>query len=221
MVRSPPIQVVTMPAMPPATGADAGRPFGIMLRGALVPSTVAGIVTVIVVVALRGQHALAGAVFGLVVALAFFGLGMLVLSRLVRDSSPVAFFAVAMTVYLGQVIGLLLVILVVRDADWVDRRGMGIVVGVVTVLWQVFAIRAYRGARIPVYDGVSLPTPGSETISAGPSPRVAREGVTPDPTGPVAYDQAPATSPTQPMSGRARPERGGPQGSIAGTEESP
>ena len=44
---------------------------------------------------------------GWAVALLFFASGMFLMSRLVRSASPHAFFAVAMTVYLGQVTGLL------------------------------------------------------------------------------------------------------------------
>jgi len=130
----------------------AGAPFGAMLRGALLPSVLAGLLTVVVVVAVRGLDALAGALIGLVVAIAFFASGMFLLSRLVRSASPTAFFAVAMTVYFGQVIFLLLVIIAFIDADWVDGVALGLVVLVVTLVWQVFAMIALRRARIPVYD---------------------------------------------------------------------
>lgn len=142
--------------MTATSSTHAGAPFGHMLRAALLPSALVGAVTVVIVVLVRGSHALAAAAFGWAVALAFFGLGMLVLSRLVRDANLHLFFAVAMTVYLGQVIGLLLVILVIRNASWVDRPAMAIVIGVITIVWQVFALRALRTARIPVFD-VSLP----------------------------------------------------------------
>lgn len=138
------------------SSTNAGAPFGQMLRAALLPSALVGLLTAAVVVLVRGAQALPAAAFGLAVAIGFFGLGMLVLSRLVREANLHLFFAVAMTVYLGQIIGLLLVVLVVRDASWVDRPAMAIVIAVVTIVWQVFAIRALRTTRIPVYD-VSLP----------------------------------------------------------------
>jgi len=100
----------------------------------------------------RGVDALAGALIGLVVAVVFFASGMFLLSRLVRSTSPTAFFAVAMAVYFGQIIFLLLVILAFIDADWVDGVALGLVVLVVTLVWQVFAMIALRRARIPVYD---------------------------------------------------------------------
>jgi ATP synthase protein I len=137
----------------PSTEPQAGAPFGAMLRGALLPSTVAGIVAVVGVVLWRGgSDALAGGLIGLVVSVGFFASGMFLLSRLVRSSSPHAFFAVAMAVYLGQVIVLLLVILLFKDAPTVDGVSLGVVALVVTLVWQVFAMRALRRARVPVYD---------------------------------------------------------------------
>lgn len=139
----------------------AGAPFGAMLRAALLPSVLAGLLTVVVLVAVRGLDALAGALIGLVVATVFFASGMFLLSRLVRSASPTAFFAVAMTVYFGQIIFLLLVIIAFIDADWVDGIALGLVVLVVTLVWQVFSMIALRRARIPVYD--EPPTPHEET----------------------------------------------------------
>ena len=136
----------------PSSAPHAGAPFGAMLRGALLPSVVAGLVTVVALVAVRGLDALAGALIGLVVSVAFFASGMFLLSRLVRSASPHAFVAVAMTVYLGQVIVLLLVIIAFKNADWVDGVALGLVALVVTLVWQVFAMIALRRARTLVYD---------------------------------------------------------------------
>ena len=78
-------------------------------------------------------------------SVAFFASGMFLLSRLVRSASPHAFFAVALAVYLGQVLVLLLVIIAFKDADWVDGVALGPVALVVTLAWQVFAMLALRG----------------------------------------------------------------------------
>ena len=135
-----------------STEPHAGAPFGAMLRGALLPSLVAGLVAVVGVVVWRGTDALAGALIGLVVAIGFFASGMFLLSRLVRSANPQAFFAVAMSVYLGQVIALLLVIMAFKDATWVDGVALGVVALVVTIVWQGAAMLALRRARVPVYD---------------------------------------------------------------------
>lgn len=136
----------------PSSAPHAGAPFGAMLRGALLPSTVAGLATVLVLAVGRGPGSTPGALIGLVVAVGFFASGMSLLSRLVRDANPATFFAVAMAVYLGQVIVLLLVIVAFRGAAWVDGLALGAVAFVVTIVWQVFAMRALRRARVPVYD---------------------------------------------------------------------
>ena len=136
----------------PSTEPHAGAPFGAMLRGALLPSLGAGALAVVGTVLWHGTDALAGALIGLVVSVGFFASGMSLLSRLVRSASPHAFFAVAMAVYLGQVIALLLVIMAFKDADWVDGRALGVVALVVTIAWQVFAMLALRRSRVPVYD---------------------------------------------------------------------
>jgi ATP synthase protein I len=145
----------------PSTVPEAGRPFAVMLRGALVPSTVAGMLTVVVLVVVRGTEAFAGGLLGLVVSVLFFASGMFLLSRLVRSASPHAFFAVAMAVYFGQVIALLVVIIVFRGLDWVDGVAVGLTALVVTLAWQAFAIRALRRSRLPVYDESSS-GPGEE-----------------------------------------------------------
>jgi ATP synthase protein I len=143
----------------PSPVAEAGAPFAVMLRGALVPSLAAGAVTVVVLTVVRGSEALAGGVLGLVVSVLFYASGMFMLSRLVRSTSPHAFFAVAMAVYLAQVIALLLFIMVFRGAEWVDGFALGVTALVVTLAWQLFAMRALRRAPMPVYDD---PAPGSE-----------------------------------------------------------
>ena len=144
-----------------SSAPHAGAPFAAMLRGALLPSVVAGLLAVVVLVAVRGVDALAGAVIGLGVAIGFFASGMFLLSRLVRSASPHAFVAVAMAVYLGQVLVLLLVIIAFKDADWVDGVALGLVALVVTIAWQAFAMVALRRARTPVYDEPFDPAGGT------------------------------------------------------------
>lgn len=132
--------------------APVAAPFMMMLKGALLPSTVAGVLASVVLVVLRGTEAIAGALLGLGVALAFFASGLLLMSRLVRSANPGAFMAVGMAVYFGQVIFLLLFMIAFLEASWVDGTALGLVVLAVTITWQVFSMMALRRARIPVYD---------------------------------------------------------------------
>ncbi|GGL41955.1 hypothetical protein H9L10_08750 [Phycicoccus endophyticus] len=132
--------------------ATAGAPFAVMLRGALVPASIAGALAVVVLALVWGGGSLAGSLLGLVVSVAFYASGMFLLSRLVRSASPHAFFAVAMAVYLGQVLALLVFFILFRRASWVDGTALAVTALVVTIAWQAFAWRALRTARFPVYD---------------------------------------------------------------------
>ncbi len=132
--------------------AAPGAPFGAMARGAMIPTVAVGALTVLVVTVIRGTDALAGAALGFAIPVLFFASGFALMSRLVRSTSPGAFAAVALAVYLGQVLVLLVFLMVFLHADWIDGTALGIVALVVTVVWQGCAMRALRKARVPVYD---------------------------------------------------------------------
>ncbi|PID96920.1 MAG: hypothetical protein CSA84_02200 [Actinomycetales bacterium] len=141
----------------PRPAATPGAPFAMILRGALVPSAIAGAVAALGLVIWRGTGSIAGVLVGLVVGLGFFASGLGLLSKLVRDRSPITFMAVAMSIYLAQVIALLLFLIAFREAGWLDGLAFGLVVLVITITWQVFLVRTWRTARVYVYD-----TTGSE-----------------------------------------------------------
>ncbi len=132
--------------------AAPGAPFAVMLRGALLPATVAGALAVLVALVVGGGSAALSAVLGLIVSVAFFASGMMLMSRLVRSASPGAFLAVAMTVYLGQVLFILLFLMVFMRQAWVDGKALGLTALVVTLVWQAAAMVALRRGRQPIYD---------------------------------------------------------------------
>ena len=138
--------------MTSTTSLHAGAPFAHMLRSAVLPSALVGLVPVVLFAVTDGVKGAWSAGLGWAVALLFFASGMFLMSRLVRSASPHAFFAVAMTVYLGQVIGLLLFLIAFHGRAWIHGKALGVAALVVTIVWQVFAMRAMRTARIPVYD---------------------------------------------------------------------
>lgn len=134
------------------TETAPGAPFAVMLRGALAPASVAGVLAGVVLAVVRGSGSIAGSLLGLLVSVLFYASGMLLLSRLVRSTSPHAFFAVAMAVYFGQIIALLLFFIAFRSAPWLDSTALALTALVVTIAWQGFAYRAMRNARLPIYD---------------------------------------------------------------------
>ncbi|HYN29679.1 MAG TPA: hypothetical protein VES95_07400 [Dermatophilaceae bacterium] len=137
---------------PGAHVTPAGAPFAVLLRGALWPSLLAGAVAVVVLWLTRGTDGLLGGSLGVLVAGAFFASGLAAMSRLVRDASPLVVVPAALAVYLGQTIALLLVIVLLGDAAWLDGTAFGVAVLVVALAWQLFQVLAFVRARRPVFD---------------------------------------------------------------------
>ncbi|GAA2733258.1 hypothetical protein GCM10009867_10860 [Pedococcus aerophilus] len=150
-------------------------PFSATLRGSLVPTLVVGLVTSVVLALVRGVDGGLSAVVGVVIAVVFFASGLLVMDKVVKDKNPVLFMAVGMSVYFAQVLVLLGVLVVARRVDSLDSRAAGIAMLVAVVTWQVAQMRAWRNARVPVYDtpAEGAPTPGSP---ADQTPRTTTTG---------------------------------------------
>lgn len=123
-----------------------------MLRGALVPSLVAAALCIVALGLWRGGQAAGSAALGCAVTIAFFASGLVMMSRLVRSANAMAFMAVGMAVYFGQILALLIFLILFRDAAWIDGPALAYPALIVTIVWQGFAMRAMRRARIPVYD---------------------------------------------------------------------
>lgn len=134
--------------------------FAVLLRGALPPTVVVGLVAALVVGLVSGPRAGLSGLVGAVIAVTFFASGLLVVSRFVTDTgNPLLFMAVGMSVYLAQVILLFGVLLLARSTAVFDSRASGIVLLLSIVTWQVAQMRAWRRARVPVYDEVLTGVP--------------------------------------------------------------
>lgn len=137
--------------------------FSVLLRGALPPTVVAGVVTAAIIWAMNGTQAGVSALIGVVITVAFFASGLLVMSRVVVDTgNPMLFMAVGMAVYFAQVIALFGVLWVGKSSASFDTRAAGIAILVCVLVWQAAQMRAWRRARVPVYDNA-----GSGTGSTG------------------------------------------------------
>lgn len=140
-----------------------------VLRSAAPVTVVAGVVTSVVLTVLHGWSAGLAGLVGTVIAVAFFGSGLLVMLRVVTDArNPALFMAVGMATYFGQVILLLLVLVAARQVPSFDSVSAGVAVLVCVVVWQVAQVRAWRRARVPVYDDVTLPGSASPDPAAAP-----------------------------------------------------
>ena len=127
-------------------------PFAAMLRGAFIPTLVVGPVAVIVAPFLGGGRAALGALLGFAIAIAFFALGLFVMRKLDSAADPLRFLASALAVFLGQLMFLLVVILALKDATWLDGTAFGAAALAVALVWQVFQVIAYVRSRKLAFD---------------------------------------------------------------------
>jgi ATP synthase protein I len=123
-----------------------------MLRQSFPPAAVVGVLAALVVGLVQGTLPGLSAVMGVVLALAFFASGLLLTARFVRGADPMLFMAVGMSVYCAQVLALLVVLILAREQESLDLRAAGLGMFVTILVWQVAQIRAWRRARVPVYD---------------------------------------------------------------------
>ena len=138
-----------MTQQPAREGSD---PFAVMLRGAFYPTLAVGPVAVVVAWLVGGGKAAYSAGLGFAVTIAFFALGMVVMSRLKSATDPLRFLASSLAVFFGQMIFLLLVIIALQDADWLDGTAFGLSALAVALVLQVFQVVAFMHSRRPVYD---------------------------------------------------------------------
>ncbi len=132
--------------------AAPGAPVAGPTRGVFAPTLALGPVVVIAGAVLGGGRAALAACLGFLVVVAFFGLGQLVTRRLSVAVDPPRFVARASAVVLGQLIFLLLVILALRDAAWLDGPAFGLSALAVALAWQVFQVIAFVRSRRVVFD---------------------------------------------------------------------
>ncbi|CAN5428964.1 hypothetical protein BH23ACT6_BH23ACT6_07450 [soil metagenome] len=126
--------------------------FSVMWRRSLPPAALAGAATALILGFLDGWGAVLSGLIGVLIALSFFVLGLIVMSRFVTGRDPMLFMAVGMTVYFGQVLVLLGVLIVARGIEQLDMRSAGIAMLVAVLVWQVAQMHAWRRARVLVYD---------------------------------------------------------------------
>ncbi|MGB5953440.1 MAG: hypothetical protein WBG57_13120 [Ornithinimicrobium sp.] len=126
--------------------------FTVMWRKSLPPAALAGALTAVVLGLVDGLGAAVSGLVGVFIALSFFVVALVVMSRLVTGRDPMVFMAVGMSVYFGQVLVLLGVLIVARGIEALDMRAAGIAMLVAVVVWQIAQMRAWRSARVLVYD---------------------------------------------------------------------
>jgi len=168
-----------MPAAP--DGAPATRPLtpneasAIALRTAAIPALVVGVVAAVLGGILKGGTGVLGAVLGAVIAIAFFAAGQYFLGRILSGNPDFALSA-GLLLYLVQVLVLFVLIVLLRDATWLDGRVFGITVLAVTVAWLIGAVIASQRAKVLYVETTDVPgQPDSPSSADAAAEAIARE----------------------------------------------
>lgn len=155
--------------MPAATD---GQPLGptqasaVALRTAAIPAALVGVAAVALGWWFKGANGALGAALGAIVAITFFAVGQYVLGRIL-DGNPDLALSAGLLLYLTQVLVLFGLIIVLRDATWLDGRVFGMAVLAVTLAWIVGSIIASQRVKILYVDPSLSKDAAVETPPAG------------------------------------------------------
>lgn len=141
-----------------------------ILRAAAIPTVVVGVLAVVLYGALDGAEAAIGAAVGLLVVLAFFGIGLVVLGRILQKH-PSLIMTAALALYLGQILVLFVFMAIFKDTTLFDGKAFGITVVLCTVAWLITQVWAMGRTKM-LYVEPAVPTsataPGRDNAGEGP-----------------------------------------------------
>jgi ATP synthase protein I len=133
-----------------------------LLRGAAVPTAVAGAIAVVLCSVLVGLKGFTGALIGSVIVLAFFSATILIISR-VAQKQPELLLGYAMLTYLGKILVLAVLMIAFKHTTLFHFRAFGFTMLALTLVWLAAETRAVLKTKILYVDpdaiGVSKPAP--------------------------------------------------------------
>ena len=95
-----------------------------IIRGAAIPTAVAGLIAAVIAAAVVGTKGLIGAVFATLLVMAFFSFGQVALDRLTRNN-PQIMMAAALLVYTTQILLVAVVLAVFKHTTLFDTKVFG------------------------------------------------------------------------------------------------
>lgn len=116
-----------------------------ILRGAAIPTAVAGVVAAVIGLLAAGPKGLLGAAFGVVVVLVFFGISVLVVARISRQLLMQA----ALLSYAVKLIVLFGLIIAVKNVGFMDPKAFAWTVIGLTLVWIMAETRVTLSIREP------------------------------------------------------------------------
>jgi ATP synthase protein I len=122
-----------------------------ILRAALIPTVVVGVLAVVVAAFVGGGKAALGAAIGVLVVVVFFTVGLVVVGRASRVSAYAAMNAAILT-YLVKIGVLFAFIVAFKDTTLFDTKAFGLTIVVCTLVWTGFEVRGFTRLQILYVD---------------------------------------------------------------------
>lgn len=122
-----------------------------ILRAALIPTVVVGLLAVVVAAFVGGGKAALGAALGVLVVVVFFTVGLVVVGRASRVSAYAAMNAAILT-YLVKIGVLFAFIVAFKDTTLFDTKTFGLTIVVCTLVWTGFEVRGFTRLQILYVD---------------------------------------------------------------------
>ena len=129
-----------------------------MLKGALAPSLVVGVLALIIATWIKGSAGLYGALLAQLVVLVFF-LVTIGTARLTKNADPIATMALAMFSYFSKILilgAMMFLIGKFTDNNVINRMSFGLSAIALTFAWLGGEVRAYLRLKL------HLPLPGKQ-----------------------------------------------------------
>lgn len=144
-----------------------------ILRGAALPTGVAGVVAIAVGTLIGGGKGALGAALGTAVVIAFFGISVVAVGYAAKIS-PQLIFTAAMASYLVKISAMFLLILLFQDTTVFDPQVFGYSILALTVVWIAAEIRVSLRMRMtyiddPAETSGASPQDVGASASIGPS----------------------------------------------------
>lgn len=127
-----------------------------ILRGAALPTAVAGVAIGVIALFVSGGSALAGALAGTVVVVVFFGIGQFVLASVLR-SNPQMAMPVALVLYLAKIGVLLVLLILLQGTALFDTKVFALAVLVCTLVWTAAEVVILARTKVLYVDPDNVP----------------------------------------------------------------
>ncbi|MFH8379694.1 hypothetical protein ACH4E7_01950 [Kitasatospora sp. NPDC018058] len=137
-----------------------------ILRGAAIPTAVAGIIAMAISFVVAGGKGLLGALFGALLVMAFFSFGQVALDRLTR-SNPHIMMAAGLLVYTTQILLVGIVLAIFKNTELFNRQAFAFTLLGCALIWTGFQVRGALKAKTFYVDTDASEKKGDKPSDSG------------------------------------------------------